>query len=188
MSEIFQRLIDLSLKRHLPMQVFIGQVESVDIDTQTCTVVREGAPKLFDVRLNATIAEYTDRLILKPKLNSSVLLAIIENDVNEAFLLACSEIEEISLNIEEQSLLINKEGFVFNEGNWGGLIKIEELKTQLEKLTARVDGVIDALKKSKPAVGSSDGGKAYVDLVIAALAPFTESEDYSEIEDDKVKH
>jgi len=185
MSEIFQRLIDLSLKRHLPMQVFIGQVESIDIEKQTCTVVREDAPKLFGVRLNATIAEYTDRLVLKPKLKSSVLLAIIENDVNEAFLLACSEIEEISLNIEDQSLLINKEGFVFNEGNLGGLIKIEELKTQLEKLTARVDAIFDGFSKlifdppQKGSVSVTNG-------LIAITSPATE--DFSAIEDEKVKH
>lgn len=215
MSEIFQRLIDLSLKRHLPMQVFIGQVESVDIETQTCTVVREGAPKLFEVRLNATIAEYTDRLVLKPKLNSSVLLAIIENDVNEAFLLACSEIEEISLNIEEQSLLINKEGFVFNgdtflvntdglllkkesqslkinkdgfvfnEGNLGGLIKIEELKTQLDKLTARVDAIFDGFSALP-----IDAGGTGSPLLSAALTKIKSPspEDFSNIEDEKVKH
>ncbi|MDE5424029.1 hypothetical protein L3073_17575 [Ancylomarina sp. DW003] len=185
MSEIFQRLIDLSLKRHLPMQVFIGQVESVDIETQTCTVIREDAPKLFGVRLNATIAEYTDRLILKPKKDSMVLLGIIENDVNEAYLLACSELEEISLNIENQSLLINKEGFVFNEGELGGLIKIEELRTQLDKLTARVNAIFDGFSKlildppQKGSVSVTNGLKAIT-------SPSTE--DFSNIEDEKVKH
>jgi len=215
MSEIFQRLIDLSLKRHLPMQVFIGQVESVDIKTQTCTVVREGAPKLFDVRLNATIAEYTDRLVLKPKLNSSVLLAIVENDVNEAFLLACSEIEEISLSIEEQSLLINKDGFVFNddtflvntdglllkketqtlkinkdgfvfnEGELGGLIKIGELKTQLDKLTTRVDTIFDGFS-SLVADAPEMGSKTLTSGLKAITSP--PKEDFKEIENIKVKH
>lgn len=189
MSEIFQRLIDLSLKRHLPMQVFIGQVESVDIKTQTCTVVREGAPKLFDVRLNATIAEYTDRLVLKPKLNSSVLLAIIENDVNEAFLLACSEIEEISLNIEEQSLLINKEGFVFNEGNLGGLIKIEELKTQLDNTNKYLDALKNSVSAGFTAVkaGSLASGPDGAGVFDEAMKG-QRAGDYGKIEDDKVKH
>ncbi len=215
MSEIFQRLIDLSLKRHLPMQVFIGQVESVDIETQTCTVIREEAPKLFGVRLNAIVAEYTDRLVLKPKKDSKVLLGIIENDVNEAYLLACSELEEISLNIEDQSLLINKQGFVFNgdtflvntdglllkkdsqslkinkdgfvfnEGNLGGLIKIEELKVQLDKLTARVNAIYDGFSKLQP-----DAPQTGSPLVTAALKAIKSppEEDFSAIEDEKVKH
>lgn len=185
MNETFQRLVKLLIKQSLPVQVCIGTVETVDVEKQTCTVLREDAPKLFGVRLNAVVSEYADRLILKPKEGSLVLCSLIENDVNEAYLLACSKLEEISLNIGEQSLLINKDGFIFNTGELGGLIKIEELKTQLEKLTARVDTIFDGFSKLVPdapqagSVGLTNGLKA-----ITTPA----KENFGSIEDVKVKH
>lgn len=167
------------------MQVCIGTVETVDVEKQTCTVLREDAPKLFGVRLNAVVSEYTDRLILKPKEGSLVLCSLIENDVNEAYLMACSELEEISINIGEQSLLINKDGFVFNTGELGGLIKIEELKSQLEKLTARVDTIFDGLSKLAP--DPPQAGSASVTNGLKAITSPTK-EDFENIEDVKVKH
>jgi len=68
----------------------------------------------------------------------------------------------------------------------GGVVKAAELKTQLDKLSARVDGIIDALKNSATAV--QDGGAAYKAQIAAALAALTDKEDFSGIESEKVMH
>jgi len=68
----------------------------------------------------------------------------------------------------------------------GGVVKAGELKTQLDKLTARVDGIIDALKNSATAV--QDGGAAYKAAIAAKLATLVDKEDFSRIESEVVLH
>jgi len=68
----------------------------------------------------------------------------------------------------------------------GGVVKAEELKTQLDKLSARVDGIIDALNNSPTAV--QDGGAAYKGGITAMLATLADKEDFSNIESEKVLH
>jgi phage gp45-like len=70
--------------------------------------------------------------------------------------------------------------------DYGGLIKAEELKKQLAKLTARLDGLISALKNSPTAV--QDGGAAYKGAIVAALAALEDKEDFANITSDKVLH
>jgi phage gp45-like len=70
--------------------------------------------------------------------------------------------------------------------DYGGIIKAEVLKKQLAKLTARLDGVISALKNSPTAV--QDGGTAYKGAIVAALAALADKEDFADITSDKVLH
>ena len=69
---------------------------------------------------------------------------------------------------------------------YGGVIKVEELRTQLAKLTARLDGVIAALQNSPTA--ALDGGATYKGAVAAALAALVNKENFSQIASDKVFH
>jgi phage gp45-like len=68
----------------------------------------------------------------------------------------------------------------------GGIVKAKELETQLNKLTARVDGIMDALKNSQTA--AQDGGATYKAQIAAMLATLTNKEDFSNLESEKVLH
>ena len=68
----------------------------------------------------------------------------------------------------------------------GGLIKGSELKQQLEKMSARLDGVIDALKNSTTA--AQDGGATYKAQIAVALSLLTNKEDFNNLESEKVLH
>jgi phage gp45-like len=68
----------------------------------------------------------------------------------------------------------------------GGLVKAAELESQLNKLTARVDGIINALKSSP--VAPTDGGATYKSAIAAALAALGDKEDFSNLESEKVLH
>lgn len=68
----------------------------------------------------------------------------------------------------------------------GGLIKVEELKKQLDIMTERIDGIIDAIKAGKPAV--NDGGAALQSTIVTALGTIVQKEDFSEIANEKVLH
>lgn len=68
----------------------------------------------------------------------------------------------------------------------GGVVKAQELKKQLAVLTARVDGIINALKTAPTA--AQDGGASYKGGIVGVLSAITQKEDFSNIESDKVKH
>jgi hypothetical protein len=68
------------------------------------------------------------------------------------------------------------------------LVKVNELKTQLAKVTKRLDDVISALKNGVPATGAADGGSAYKTSVVSYLNAITDKENYANIEDPKITH
>jgi len=70
--------------------------------------------------------------------------------------------------------------------NAGGVVKADELKNQLNKLSARVDGIIDALKNSGTA--AQDGGATYKAQIMVMLATLVDKEDFSNLESEKVLH
>lgn len=84
-------------------------------------------------------------------------------------------------------VICRKDGSVeLNGKDNGGIIKAEELKSQLSKLTARVDALYNALQNST--VGAQDGGAAYKTNITATLKTVTDKEDFSNIESDKAFH
>jgi len=68
----------------------------------------------------------------------------------------------------------------------GGIVKAKELKDQLDKLSTRVDGIIDALKNS--ATAAQDGGATYKAQITIALNLLTNKENFSDLESKKVLH
>ncbi|MCL2374132.1 MAG: hypothetical protein FWC65_02705 [Treponema sp.] len=70
--------------------------------------------------------------------------------------------------------------------DYGGVIKADELRRQLAALTARVDGIMNALKAS-PTV-PADGGASFKAGIVGALNAIANREDFSSIASDKVFH
>jgi phage gp45-like len=68
----------------------------------------------------------------------------------------------------------------------GGLVRQQELKTQLAKMTGRIDGIMNALKSAP--TGTQDGGAAYKAGIAAALNALGNKENFSDIASGKVFH
>lgn len=84
-------------------------------------------------------------------------------------------------------VICRKDGTVELNGKQnGGVIKTTELKTQLSVLTARVDGIYNALKNAPTA--AQDGGASFKSGIVSFLSAITQKEDFSNIESDKVLH
>lgn len=75
---------------------------------------------------------------------------------------------------------------VMNGGELGALIKIDELRVQLDKMTARIDGIIDAIKNGKST--PQDGGAGLQTTIISALAKLNDKEDFGDIADNNITH
>lgn len=143
--------------------------EVVSVEGDTCTVEVNGL-QIPEVRLNAVSNDSTNKLIITPVVGSVVGIVDMGGENRDLTVFQFTEIDSI----------------VWNGGSLGGLTKTKELKTQLAKLTTRVDGIISAIEDG--VVVAEDGGASFKTTMVSALEKLTDKEDFSNIEDDTFKH
>jgi hypothetical protein len=122
-------------------------------------------------------------------LNMCGLLIKDEGDANVKTTITINENGEVSVTTSGTISVNSDETISFDGDSFGGLCKTQELKSQLDVLSARLDNVVDALKNS-PTV-AEDGGSSYkagIGSIIDTYMSLNPKEDFSQIESDKVKH
>lgn len=163
-------IVDL-IRDNTPRQVTVAQVVKVDTSKMTCEAVElESEQKLYGVRLAAN--NKGSKTVVIPKAGSVVLVGIIGNNRQSRYVAMVSEAESIML---------------MGDSN-GGLCITPELKTQLDKLTARVDTIINAINAGVPATGAPDSGTALIASIKAVLSGMPPKESFKNIENTKVTH
>jgi len=165
----------------------IATVDAVDDSGETldATDILTEVP-IYGVRLQAVADGSKLGVLVTPKIGSYVLVAALEKSFKDSFCAGFSEIEKIHVQIGTFKIEIDKDGVVANDGENGGLCIVPELKTQLAKLTARVDAVFAALTNSPTA--PTDGGATYKTAITASLNTVVEKENFERIENPKIKH
>lgn len=106
------------------------EVVSVDKTQGTCVVKDDGLE--YIVRLASVINDNTERFYLFPKVGSSVLIASIGEDENRYYVVAYSEIESVSLRIENTQLTIDKAGVHLQRGEVDFKSLLNELLNELK--------------------------------------------------------
>ena len=106
------------------------EVVSVDKAQGTCEVKDDELQ--YTVRLASVINDNAERFYLFPKEGSSVLIASIGEDENRYYVVAYSEIESVSLRIEETQLTIDKAGLHLQRGEVDLKSLLNELLTELK--------------------------------------------------------
>ncbi|WP_155839607.1 hypothetical protein [Aquimarina latercula] len=98
-----------------------------------CDVTREGQPDLLGVRYHASMQGPDSFLRVMPKEGSPVLCGIIENNISQAVLITCSEVDSIQFIKEQTELFVDEQGF--------------EIKRQGESLKQVLNDFIDEVNK-----------------------------------------
>lgn len=75
----------------------IGKV--IEITGNTCKVERENLPTLEDVRLNAVEGDFSNKIIIYPKLGSEVLCLIVAGEKEETAIVQYTEIDRVLIEI-----------------------------------------------------------------------------------------
>ena len=168
--KIDQQIIDrLKELVKVPNIAFPATVNSVDRELLTCTVTPQDGVELAEVRLKAGIEQQSDGMVEIPAIDSSVLVVIMANEEDNAFVAKCSKVEEV----------------LFYGGEHGGLIKVSELINELQKVNQFLDAIKTGLSTAVPV--PNDGGLAIKEHLDLALE-HVQLADYSNIENPKVKH
>lgn len=183
--------------------LFVGTVSAVDTKTRTVDVepINEDAPVL-GVNLQAN-QEATLGVVLFPRVGSYVAVAMlsgyaagvvvltedvesIEVNINDGTKLVITE-DGMSLNVKDGITLdIDDSAAVFNGGDLGGLINIEDLTSKLNNIEREINNLKTVFSSWAPV--PQDGGaalKASVSSWAGKQLALSKRGDY---EDKKIKH
>jgi len=95
--------------------------------------------------------------------------------------------DEITLSVGESSVKVTNDEWTFNGGQLGGLTKTLELVEQLNKVTARIDGIIDAINNPSVVAYPGDGGASLWSLFRTQIATIVDKENFENVENEKIK-
>jgi hypothetical protein len=141
----------------------VATVVSVDLENYTATVLPEGEAELDEVRLKAGIDGEVDGIVEVPKVDSDVLISLIGNDLDNAYIAKCSKVEKI----------------IMFGGELGGLIKIEYLLQRINALETKMN------THTHPVTVVPATGIGTAAFTTSQIAPLTLRTD---LEDTKVLH
>ncbi|MFK5855372.1 MAG: hypothetical protein QM503_04510 [Bacteroidota bacterium] len=170
-DEKIRELLENFVLGLVQLQVQPAKVTKVDLEKGTCSIkfLDDDLADRNNVHLNAGIGIKTG-LLLEPEVGSVVYVAIVNNNPQWTFVVLYTQLKSVWIRGDQ----------------YGGLIKIEELTTQLAKNTARIDFILETLKTTITSVtlhpNPSWGG------IITPLIETLQKEDYSNIENTEVKH
>lgn len=164
-------------------EILIGT--AIDVGERTCTVEREGAPTLFDVRLNSNDAELDSFLTVYPANKSTVIVAIIEGLKTEAVVLKCSKIDKIKFKIGDQSFVADQSGQILNGGSYGGMIRKDLLAFEVNKINASVATLKAATSAALLSLNVLVPG---ISATFEAATATMQSADLSNVTNEKIKH
>lgn len=161
--------------------MFYAKVKAVDQKEHTCDVEIDGAT--FNEVLLATNAPQVG-IVMLPTVGSWVLVSSIGGS-NQYAVAMLSQVDKISLTVNNSTIEVTDGEILINGGQLGGMVKVQELSDNLAKVTKRIDDVIAAIKGGKPT--PQDGGTALLASIVLGLDAILEKEDFSDIENKKIK-
>ena len=196
------------------MYLCVCTVDAVDEKARSidCTPINEGA-QLLGVNLQADqsgevgvvsfpavgsdvvvgfIAPAVAVVVLATELTKSILtignseITVEDNAVSLVTekVKATLSADTIRLDVDGTTLEMDGDKSVWNGGS-ETTANATNLKQELSKMSARIDGIIQAITAS--AVASADGGATYKANMTAIVSDL-QKEDFSNIIDDKIKH
>lgn len=196
------------------MYLSVCTVDAVDEEARTidCTPIDEGA-QLLGVNLQANQSEKVGIVSLPAVgsevvvgfINPAVAVAVLTMEVTKTILtIGDTEItvadnavslvtKKVTADISGDTLKFDVNGTTLEmDGNktvWNGgsetTANATNLKQELTKMSARIDGIIQAITAS--AVAPMDGGATYK-ANMAAVVSALQKENFSQMIDDKIKH
>lgn len=173
MKEAIERMI----ADKIPYQVVTGKVVSVDESKMICDVEVTG-PDMIDVRMRAVIDSEAQGVLVIPTVGSYVLVGLINNKKQSAFICGYSKVEKVRVLCDEIELAGDQ---------YGGLIKIEELKTELNKNNQLLQSILSILNGT-PITEPGNGSPSALQVALKGAVAGKSVGNFGNIENTKVKH
>ena len=185
MSVLIDQLKKIA-KSQVPMQCYLCTVKEVDKGKTITAEPLNGEAEMLEVRLRSVDDNQDTGIIINPAKGSHVLVGIIHNDVNQAFVVAFGEVESFTVKIDGQTLEADKDGWVYNGGNNHGIVnivplvnKINTIENDLNILKGLIAGWV---------IAPADGGAALKTALTPWLQQTITPTQVTDLEDPTIKH
>lgn len=133
----FGKLINQKAKAQVDVQTHWCNVKSVDWEKKT--MIATGLVDELDFHeVNLGIGSIYKR----PKVKTKCLIGIINNNLADAFLIECDEVEEIVFTSGTSILTINEDGFVVKQSDESLKDVLNDLITEINKLNDEVSKIV----------------------------------------------
>lgn len=192
--DALKQAIDDRIATYQKQYIELVQVLAVDVDARTCTIDYNGV-QLKDIELQVVQGVGTG-ILLVPTVGSNVSLAIPEGDLELGYILSCSKVDSVLMEVEKSSLKLNKDGLELNGGSNGGLVNINDLVTKLNKVEGEISSLktrlttFETLFNAHTHVAISLAAPTAIPVPVAAIgdaAPIVNTQ-VADLEDTKVLH
>jgi hypothetical protein len=171
-KEIIERLANTNNREF----VSLVKCTVLSVNESEGTAVCEPVSSKIQSEITVSLSlENGDNIECVPSVGSTVLIGITTNDL--FVLLSVSDCDKIFISSNDLIQL--------NGGEFGGLVKVEELKTQLEKTNELVNAIANSLKNWTPV--PSDGGAALKAFATAQIGIKTTG-NFDNIENESITH
>lgn len=155
----------------------MGKVESVG--DETCSVKIADRIVINDVRLNASADGNADNILIKPKVDSMVLMADLSGgELRSLVVISFSALESMTVKFEGE--------VVINGGENEGLVKVVALTEKLNAIEQKIIDLQTAFSSWTPT--PYDGGAMLKSLVTSWATPAFTKTVQKDIENPKIKH
>ncbi len=156
-------------------EIFWARVISVQ-DDETCTIkLLSSGLEIDEVSLSIN----QNGVVAVPEDNSQVLACSIEKNKSLCYVISVEKIKSYLIRVSD---LLKLGGDSF-----GGLIKIEELKTQIDKNSDILTNILNILNGS-PVTEPGNGAPSALQAALKTVVAGKQTADLSNIENQKVKH
>lgn len=181
-----------SLKRMMRSELvdaaIAGTVKAVDASAFTCDVEPvDGGPVLYDVRLKVSRGGQEVGVFSIPQVGSKVVVLVLAGNVNNCAVVSAEDVKEHVVRVNGGAeIRVKPNGTItLNGDQFGGLVKVQELRSELAKVNAFLATLRSAINAAP--VVSGDGGAAFKGALSAAIGGL-QLPSYNGIENTKVKH
>lgn len=115
LEELFANAINAHAREAIGYSHVIGT--AINVTEHLCDVTIDNEATLLDVRLHAIDDNsLTSSLIVRPAENSLVVVGFINDDKKQAFIVQCSEIQELIVKLQTTEFRIKPEGYQIKKG------------------------------------------------------------------------
>lgn len=131
------KVFNEGIKKLIDVQTHWCNVKSVDWEKKT--MIATGLVDdldFFDVNLGV------GSVYKKPKVKTKCLIGIINNNIADAFLIECDEVEEIVFKSGQSEFIIKEEGFIVKQGGESLKEVFNDLFEQKNKLNKEVQKIV----------------------------------------------
>lgn len=143
-NEVLQALIQLI--RNNVSGCFVGTVSSTDKAESDGIVEVEINELTYEVRLQAVTSASAVGIMLIPKQGSSIFCVAEGNSDNSFVAVSFSEVEKVTLTIEGTTIAVDNNTIVFNNGNLGGLVLVDEVVGRLNNIEKAFNDLLNNYK------------------------------------------